>query len=138
MQGCYFFLSHPIEFRRYEGSCAFCLKSVRAECTVEKAFMTNKIQLTHQLQSYCASQMYWLFDISENCIRARCLRVWGSLGWYLVWLCWGQGIDKELCYFVWCAVPKIYQSKQEGGLIFVTPRVVTSRLKYKLVVISST
>ena len=50
----------------------------------------------------------------------------------------GTGIVKELCYFVWCAVPKIYQSKQEGGLIFVTPRVVTSRLKYKLVVISST
>ena len=49
-----------------------------------------------------------------------------------------RGNVKELCYFVWCAVPKIYQSKQEGGLIFVTPRVVTSRLKYKLVVISST
>ena len=87
--------------------------------------------------------MYWLFDISDNCIRARCLRVCQTLSGEVLGGascgCAGdRGIVKELCYFVWCAVPKIYQSKQEGGLIFVTPRVVTSRLKYKLVVISST
>ena len=56
--GLLLFLSHPIEFRRYEGSCAFCLESVRAECTVEKAFMTNKIQLTHKV-----AKLLWISNV---------------------------------------------------------------------------